>query len=191
MAILSYNEITQKKIIVFNGEPYKVLSSRVFRMQMRKPVNQTKLRHIVSGRVIENSFHQNESAQEAEIEQKDAIYLYTNRGESWFTESADKKNRFSLNEDSVRDSVKWLEQNAPVTVSFYEEKPISVHVPAKVDIAVVEAPPSIKGNTATGGTKQVTLASGARVNVPLFVNEGDIVRVNTDTGEYAERVAKK
>ncbi len=191
MAILSYNEITQKKVIVFNGEPYKVLSSRVFRMQMRKPVNQTKLRHIVSGRVIENSFHQNESAKEAEIEQKDAIYLYTNRGESWFTESDNKKNRFSLDEDSVYDSVRWLEQNSPVTVSFYEEKPISIQVPAKVDIAVTEAPPSIKGNTATGGTKQVTLASGANINVPLFVNEGDVVRVNTDTGEYTERVAKK
>ncbi|HEC93760.1 MAG TPA: elongation factor P [Candidatus Kaiserbacteria bacterium] len=191
MAILSYNEITQKKIIVFNGDPYKVLSSRVFRMQMRKPVNQTKLRHLVSGRVIENSFHQNESAPEAEIEQKDAIYLYTNHGESWFTESTDKKNRFSFPEGLVHDSVRWLEQNAPITALFYDEKPISISLPAKVEISVTEAPPAIKGNTATGGTKQVTLSSGANINVPLFVNAGDIVRVNTDTGEYVERVAKK
>ncbi len=191
MAILSYNEITQKKIIVFNGEPYKVLSSRVFRMQMRKPVNQTKLRHLVSGRVIENSFHQNETASEADIEQKDAIYLYTNRGESWFTESINKKNRFSFPKDLVHDSVQWLEQNAPVTVLFYDEKPISINLPAKVEITVTDAPPAIKGNTATGGTKQITLASGTNINVPLFVNEGDIVRVNTDTGEYVERIAKK
>ncbi len=191
MAILSYNEITPKKIIVFNGEPYKVLSSRVFRMQMRKPVNQTKLKHIVSGRVIENSFHQNETAQEASIEQKDVIYLYTNRGESWFTESDNKKNRFFFPEDFVHDSVQWLEQNAPVTALFYDEKPVSIHLPAKVEITVAEAPPTIKGNTATGGTKQVVLASGATINVPLFVNNGDIIRVNTDTGTYVERVAKK
>lgn len=191
MAILSYNEITQKKIIVFNGEPYKVLSSHVFRMQMNKPVNQTKLRHIVSGRVIENSFHQKESAQEADIEEKDAIYLYTNRGESWFTESENKKNRFSLPENSVYDSVQWLEQNAPVTVLFYEEKPIAVHLPVKVDIVITEAPPSIKGNTASGGNKQVVLASGATINAPIFVNEGDVVRVNTETGQYVERVSKK
>ncbi len=191
MAILSYNEITIKKIIVFNGEPYKVLSSRVFRMQMGKPVNQTKLRNVVSGRVIENSFHQNETAQEAFIEQKDAIYLYTNRGESWFTEHDNKKNRFHMPENSVHEGVQWLEQDAPVTILFYDEKPIVLQLPVKIDLAVMQAPPSIKGNTATGGTKQVTLISGAVVSVPLFINEGDIVRINTDTGEYVERVAKK
>ena len=99
MAILSYNEIVQKKIIVYNNEPYDVLSSHVFRMQQRKPVNQTKLRHLVSGKVIEISFHQNESVPEAEIETMNASYLYTNKGESWFAEEGNAKNRFSFAED--------------------------------------------------------------------------------------------
>ncbi len=191
MAILSYSEIVPKKIIEFSNEPYEVLSSRVFRMQMRKPVNQTKLRHLVSGRVIENSFHQNETAREADIETIEAKYLYTNRGESWFCEANNPKNRFSFPEGSIHEQVQWLVQNMPVTTVLYNEKPIAIHIPIKVELAVTKAPPAIKGNTTTGGTKQVTLASGATINTPLFINEDDTLRINTETGDYVERVAKK
>lgn len=190
MANLSYNEIVPKKIIEYNNEPYEVLSSRVFRMQMRKPVNQTKLRHVVSGKVTENSFHQNESVQEADIETMTARYLYTNRGESWFCEDNNPKNRFSFPENVVRAQTQWLAQNAPVNILVYKEKPIAVHIPIKVELEVVEAPPAVKGDTATGGTKQVVLISGATINTPLFINEGDVLRINTDTGEYVERVTK-
>ena len=190
MAILSYNEIVPKVIIEYNGEPYEVLSSHVFRMQMRKPVNQTKLRHIVSGRVTEISFHQNETAREAEIEMMDANYLYTNKGQSWFAETGNPKNRFFFPEDAVEDKIKWLTQNAEVEVLVYKEKPQSIKIPIKAELKVVEAPPSNKGDTATGGNKQVKLESGAMVNTPLFINEGDVIRVNTDDGQYVERVSK-
>lgn len=190
MAILSYNEILQKKVIEYNGEPYKVVSSHIFRMQQRKPVNQTKLQHLVSGRVIEISFHQNESVPEAEIETMEANYLYTNRGESWFAESGNAKNRFSFPDESVHDKVQWLKQNADVEVLVYKEKPITLEIPVKVDLKVTDAPPAVKGDTATGGNKLVTLESGATVNTPLFINEGDILRINTETGEYVERVTK-
>ncbi len=190
MAILSYNEIVQRKVIVYNGEPYVVLSSHVFRMQMRKPVNQTKLRHLVSGKVVEISFHQNENAQEADISKMEAVYLYTSRGESWFTEAGNPKNRFKFPEDVVADKIKWLKQNAPVEVMLYNDDPVMVDIPIKMDLAVTEAPPAIKGDTATGGNKLVTLETGATVLTPLFINVGDILRVNTDTGEYVERVEK-
>src|SRR3989344_4204530 len=95
MATLSYNEILPKCIINYNGEPYEVLSSHIFRMQQRKPVNQTKLRHLVSGKVLEISFHQNESMAEAEVDKMQPNYLYTNRGESWFAEVGNAKNRFA------------------------------------------------------------------------------------------------
>ncbi|HEX8946798.1 MAG TPA: elongation factor P [Candidatus Paceibacterota bacterium] len=190
MAILSYNDITPKKVIEFNGEPYEVLSSHVFRMQMRKPVNQTKLRHLVSGKVVENSFHQNETVKEADMGTMDATFLYTNRGESWFCEAGNPKNRFSFPEDAVQDQTRWLVQNAPCTVLLYNENPIAVRIPIKVELAVTDAPPAVKGDTATGGNKQVTLASGAVINTPLFINEGDVLRINTDTGEYVERVTK-
>jgi len=120
----------------------------------------------------------------------DALYLYTNRGQSWFTEAGNPKNRFFFPEEAVHDHVQWLAQNAEVEVVTYQEKPITVKIPVKVDLKVVEAPPSIKGDTATGGTKSVKLSTGASVNAPLFINSGDIIRINTDTGEYVERVEK-
>lgn len=159
-------------------------------MQQRKPVNQTKLRNLVSGKVIEISFHQNESVQEADIDTMQANYLYTARGECWFAQVGNPKNRFSFPEETVGDKVQWLAQNAAVDVFRYEEKPMTIKIPVKVELEVKEAPPTIKGNTATGGTKSVTLSTGAKANVPLFINSGDIVRINTDTGDYVERVEK-
>ena len=190
MAILSYNEIVQKTVIDYNGEPYEGLSSHVFRMQQRKPVNQTKLRNLVSGKVLEISFHQSETVPEADISRMSAQYLYTNRGESWFAEEGNAKNRFAFPEESIADKVKWLKGNATVEVMLYNEKPITVRIPVKVDLAVKEAPPAVKGDTATGGDKKVVLETGAVVSTPLFINEGDILRINTDTGDYVERVEK-
>lgn len=190
MAILSYNEILQKKVIVYNNEPYKVLSSHIFRMQQRKPVNQTKLQHLVSGKVVEISFHQNESVPEADIETMEANYLYTNRGESWFAEVGNPKNRFSFPDEVVHDKVQWLKQNAVVEVLVYDEKPMTLDIPIKVDLKVTEAAPAVKGDTVSGGSKQVTVESGATVQVPMFINEGDILRINTETGDYVERVEK-
>ena len=190
MAILSYNEITQKKVIEYNGDPYEVLSSHVFRMQQRKPVNQTKLRNLLSGKVLEISFHQSETVPEADIGKLNATYLYTNRGESWFCEEGNPKNRFSFPEDSVHEKIQWIKGNAPVEVMTYKDKPATIEIPIKVDLKVTEAPPAVKGDTATGGSKQVIVESGATVNTPLFINAGDIIKVNTDTGEYVERVEK-
>src|SRR3989344_5003423 len=144
MAILSYNEILPKTIITYNGEPYEVLSSHIFRMQQRKPVNQTKLRHLVSGKVVEISFHQNESATEADVGKMQARYLYTNRGESWFAEEGNPKNRFSFPESSVHDKVQWLTQNSPVEVLLYQEKPVTIKIPIKVDLGVKDAPPAVR-----------------------------------------------
>ena len=190
MATLSYNEIVPKTIILYNGEPYEVLSSHVFRMQQRKPVNQTKLRHLVSGKVLEISFHQNESVAQAEVGKMEAQYLYTARGESWFAESGNAKHRFRFAEEAVHDQVQWLAPNSTVEVLTHDETPLAIKIPIKVDLKVAEAPPNVKGDTATGGMKPVKLATGAMVNVPLFINTGDIIRINTDTGLYAERVTK-
>ncbi len=190
MAVLSYNEILPKTVIAYNGEPYEVLSSHVFRMQMRKPVNQTKLRNLISGKVIEISFHQNETVNEAEVGKMSAKYLYTSRGESWFCDEQNPKNRFAFPEDTVHERVQWLAPNATTEVITFEDRPITVTIPVKVDLEVTEAPPNIKGDSATGGNKPVKVATGAMVNVPLFISAGDIIRINTDTGAYAERIEK-
>ena len=190
MAVLSYNEILPKCVINYNGEPYEVLSAHIFRMQQRKPVNQTKLRHLVSGKVVEISFHQNETVTEADVDTMVARYLYTNKGESWFAEVGNLKNRFSFPEEVVHEKVQWLMPNSTVEVLTYEEKPMTIQIPVKVELAVKDAPPTVKGNTVSGGTKLVELVTGAKVDVPLFINPGDVVRINTDTGEYTERVEK-
>jgi elongation factor P len=190
MAILSYNEILPKCIINYNNEPYEVLSAHIFRMQQRKPVNQTKLRQLVGGKVLEIAFHQNETVTEADVGKMQAQYLYTNKGESWFAEEGNAKNRFSFPEEIVHDKVQWLTPNSSVEVLTYEEKPMTIKIPVKVELVVKDAPPAVKGNTVSGGTKLIELSTGAKINVPLFINTGDIVRINTDTGEYTERVEK-
>ncbi len=190
MAVLAYNEILSKTIIDYSGEPYEVLSAHVFRMQKRKPVNQTKLRSMISGKVVEIAFHQNETATEADVDTMQARYLYTSKGESWFAEEGKPANRFTFLEERVHDRVQWLATNALVDMLTYGGKPMTIKIPVKVDLEVADAPPAVKGNTVSGGTKLAILSTGATVNVPLFINTGDIVRVNTDSGEYSERVTK-
>ena len=90
----------------------------------------------------------------------------------------------------MHEKVQWLTQNDEVEVLVYKEKPVSVKIPIKVDMKVTDAPPAVKGDTATGGNKIVTVASGATVQTPLFINEGDIIKINTETGDYVERVSK-
>ena len=190
MAVLSYNEILPKKIINYKDAPFEVLSAHIFRMQKRKPVNQTRLRNMINGSVLEISFHSNETVQEAETDHLNAVYLFSNQKESWFAEEGNAKNRFSFPIENVRDQVQWLAPNSVVEVLTYEEKPMTIKIPVKVDLIVADAPPAVKGNTVSGGTKLATLATGAKVNVPLFINTGDTVRINTDSGEYTERVTK-
>ena len=188
--MLSYNEIKPRTYVVMEGEPYEVLSSHVFRKQMRKPVNATKLRNLITGKVMEYSFHASEKAEEADMLSREVKYLYNNKGEYWFCEKNAPDKRFSLTEDFIGTTGKFMKPNSPIELLSFGEKNIGVTLPIKVELKVTEAPPGIKGNTAQGGAKVVTLETGATINAPLFVQEGDILRINTETGEYVERVQK-
>lgn len=185
--MLDYNEITLRKYIVLEGEPYEVLASHVFRKQQRKPVNQTKLKNLITGKVTEISFHQSEKVEEAEIERKNIKYLYNNKGEYWFCEEKDPGKRFTIPE-SIIDGAKFMKANSVIEAKLFGDKFIGVALPIKIDLKVTEAAPAVKGNTSSGANKQVVLETGATINVPIFVKEGDTVRVNTETGEYVERV---
>ncbi len=188
--MLEYNEITVHKVIIFEGEPYEVLTSHVFRKQQRKPVNATKMRNVMSGRIVEYSFHVNEKAEEADIEKKQVKFLYANKGEYWFCEANDPSKRFELDEELIGDAKKFLKPNMLVDVKVFEEKYIGVALPIKMELKVKEAAPGVKGDTAKGGMKRVVLETGAIIDAPLFVQEGDVLRINTETGEYVERVGK-
>ncbi len=189
--MLEYNEILPKKVILLDGSPYEVLDAHVFRKQQRKPVNQTKLRNLITGKVTEQAFHVSEKVDEAELATKNIKYLYNDRDQWWFCEERDASKRFFLPISVVGVAGNFLKSNTIVEAVLFNEETIAVRIPIKVELLVTEAPPAVRGNTAQGGTKQITLETGATINAPLFVNEGDIVRINTETGTYVERVEKK
>ena len=116
--------------------------------------------------------------------------MYNSRGEYWFCEPKDPSKRFSMKEEVLPPAVRFLKTNTEVTASKNGDEIISIQVPVKVELKVKEAPPASKGDTVTGGDKKVILETGAEITVPLFVNTGDIVRINTSTGQYTERVEK-
>ncbi len=191
MSQLQYNEIREKKIIIYSGEPAEVVESHVARTQQRKPQNQVKLKSLISGKTIAATFHVSESADEADIVKRDVTFLYHNKGEYWFCNPEDKSNRFKLGENLVGEISKFLKQNGNVTALVWdnddEEKIIKISLPIKMEFKVREAPPAVRGDTSKGGIKVITLENGAHLNAPMFINEGDVIRVNTETGEYVER----
>jgi elongation factor P len=190
MAVLSYNEILPKKVILWNDEPYEVLDAHVFRKQQRKPVNQTKIKSLRTGKVVEQTYHQNENAVEADIDYKQIEYIYESRGEYWFITPGKPADRFMLPAALVEEKMKYVKPKTEVEAMVFNDEIMGIHLPIKVDLKVTEAAPAVKGNTVSGGSKLVTLETGATVNVPMFINEGDVLRINTENGEYTERVSK-
>ncbi|MSR87727.1 MAG: elongation factor P [Candidatus Zambryskibacteria bacterium] len=194
--MLDYNEVTVHKYIIFEKEPWEVVGSHVFRKQQRKPVNATKLRNLITGRITEVSFHVSDKVEEANIGKKEVKYLYTNKGEFWFCDAKDLSKRFQLPEEMIGPGSKFLKPNTIVDSMLFDDplnpkgqgKIIGIKIPIKIELKVVEAHSTTKGNTAQGATKMVVLETGAEVQVPMFVKEGDVVRVNTETGEYTDRV---
>ena len=187
MSMLEYNEVVERKYIVLDGQPYEVISSHVFRKQQRKPVNATKLKNLLSGKVTEYSFHVSEKVPEAEIDTRDVKYLYANKGEYWFCLPETPSTRFSVPEEKIGVQAKFLKPNCVIQQLLFGEQTLGFKIPISVDLKVTEAPPNMKGNTSSGGGKVVTLETGATINAPFFVNVGDVIRINTETGEYRER----
>ncbi len=187
--MLSYNDVTPKRLIILDGQPYEVLSAHVFRKQQRKPVNQTKLRNVKTGGMTEHTFHVSDKVEEAEVEARSAMFIYERNGEWWFHEIGNPSKRFSTKDDHIGDAGKFLVGNTEVQTLWFEDELIQVKLPIKMNLEVKEAPPNTRGNTAQGGNKVVVLETGANMNVPMFIETGDVIRVNTETGEYIERVS--
>lgn len=188
--MLNYNEITQKKYIVFEGEPYEVLASSTAKKNRQKPVNQTKLKNLISGRVVDQAFHQSDKVEEADLKKRAIKYLYTNKGEFWFSDPNDPKDRFMLPEELIGDRMKFMKENGEVEGLVFEDEIIGITIPIKMNFTVTEAAPAVRGNTAQGATKTVVIETGTQITTPLFINEGDVISINTETGEYVARVEK-
>lgn len=188
MGILAYNEVLLRKYIELDGAPYEVIDAHIFRMQQRKPVNQTKLRNLITGKVVEHSFHQSDKVTEADIDKKEVKYLYTSKNEFWFCEVNDPSKRFKLEAAILGEGIRFIKTNTVIDALIFNDDIIGIELPIKVDLVVKEAFPAVKGDTARGGSKEVTLETGATVDVPMFIKEGEVIRINTTTGDYVERV---
>ena len=186
--MFSYNELKPGVIFILDGEPYQVLEFGFMRMQQRKPVAQTKIKNLITGKVLNRNSQHTDNFQEAEINYKKVKFLYAHRDKFVFCDAKNPSARFELAEESIGDKTKFLKPNSEVEIVDFEEKMIALNLPIKMQFKVVEAPPSIKGNTAQGGNKAVKIETGAMIAAPLFVEEGDVIEVNTQTGEYTGRV---
>lgn len=189
--MLSYTDLKSGTYFVYQNQPWIVLESQQLKMQQSRPVMQTKIRNLITGKIVDNHFKQSDTFQEADIKKKDVRFLYSNRGEYWFNKVNDQSKRFQLSQDILGSNTRFLKPNEIVQAMLFNDDVINIELPVKMDLRVTEAPPGTKGNTAQGGTKAVTLETNTTINAPLFINEGDVIRVNTQTGEYAERVEKK
>jgi len=188
--MLGINDLKPKTVIIINDEPYEVLSANFLKMQQRKPVLQTRLKNLINGKVIDRNIQHSEEFEEASLERLTVEFLYQHRGEYWFCDAKDRSKRFQLDESVLGDNKNFLKPGVPIDAFKFNDKIINISLPIKMEFKVVEAPPGIKGDTAQGGTKVAIIETGAKVSVPLFINEGDIIRVNTESGEYVERVEK-
>lgn len=174
-------------VIEFQGAPHLILSTSFQRAAQRKPTVQAKLKNLLTDRILEYSFKFGEKVEEADVAKTKAQFLYKDTMGAHFMET-ETFETVDLSSPITKDIGGFLKEGLEVNLIKYKDKPISVELPVKIDFKVTSTPPGIRGDTATGGTKPAILETGLVVNVPLFIKEGESVRVNTETGQYVERV---
>ncbi|MAZ29697.1 elongation factor P [bacterium] len=190
MAKLQYNQIVQKKTVIMDDDPWVVLSNSISKKDRQKASNNVKMKNLRTGATVDRTFHQADVLEEADMEKREVKYLYNNRGEYWFCAPDNPGDRFSLEAELVGDLADFVTENTIVQATVFNEQIIGVLTPIKVELKVKEASDAVKGNTSSGATKEVTLETGYLIQVPQFINQGDVISVNTETGEYSERVEK-
>ncbi|MFA6190054.1 MAG: elongation factor P [Candidatus Staskawiczbacteria bacterium] len=186
--MLTHTDLKPGVQFIDEGQPWEVLEASMMKMAQRRPVIQSKIKNLIDGRVQERNFQQGDVFHEADLEKKDIKFLYQSKGQYFFCEINDPSKRFFFTEDHIGPQAKYLRPNETVTGILFDEKIITFKLPIKVQLKVKESAPGVKGDRAQGGTKEAILESGAIIQVPLFVEEGDIIEVNTETGTYVKRV---
>lgn len=184
--MLNFNEIKIGKVIKINDEPYVIIKTDHHKMGRGGAVLKTKCRNLISGNTLERTFQGAEKAEEAETETKKANYMYKDKDEAYFMDNTSFE-QFNLSIDAIGEQAKFLKDDTNVDVLYFENTPVSINLPIKMDFKVISAPPGVKGNSAGNVNKTVEIETGATISVPMFINEGDIIRINTETGEYVER----
>ncbi len=175
--------------IVHNGDPYVVVDFQFVKPGKGNAFTRTRIKNMITGAVLDMTYRSGEKLQPADMEEKTMQFLYQEGSKYWFMDTSNYEQIF-VTEDVLEEVKGFLSDNLEVKVLFFEERPIAVEVPTFVELQIVQCEPGVKGDTATGATKPATLSTGHVVNVPLFVEEGDWLKIDTRSGEYVERVRK-
>ena len=186
MAVKSAGEFRNGMTLEIEGHVYKVLQFLHVKHGKGAAFVRTKLKNIINGGVVERTFRPTETFEEAFIERKNMQYLY-NDGDLYYFMDNETYDQIAINAETVGDSMKFVKENENVTISSYQGSPFAIEPPFTVELEITETEPGVKGNTATGATKPATVETGAQVMVPLFVDQGERIKIDTRTGEYLSR----
>ncbi len=186
MASYSTNEFKSGLKVMVDGDPCSIIENEFVKPGKGQAFNRVKIRNLKTGRVLEKTYRSGESLEAADVMEVDLQYLYTD-GEFWHFMDQKTFEQQAADANAVGDAAKWLKEEDVCTVTLYNGTPLSVTPPNFVELEVTETDPGLKGDTAQGGTKPATMSTGAVVRVPLFVNVGDVLKIDTRTGEYVSR----
>lgn len=188
--MLSLSNLKAGTLFVMDGDPWEILEANFVKMAQRTGHLEAKIRNLRTGNVLTRSFKQADTFKEAEVERVNATFIYAHRGSYVFSDVRNPRERFTLTETQAADKAPYLVSGLAVAILRFNGEVIGIELPPKADLRVTEAPPWVKGDTAAGGVKTVTVENGLRVRTPPFIETGNVIRVNTRTGEYVERVEK-
>jgi elongation factor P len=187
MASYNTNEFRSGLKIIIDSDPYVIVENEFVKPGKGQAFNRVKIRNLKTGRVVDRTFKSGESVEAADVVEQSMQYLY-NDGEFWHFMLEDTFEQFAADDAAVADAEQWLKEQDVCTVTLWNGVPLSVAPPNFVELKIVETDPGVRGDTAQGGVKPAKLETGAVVRVPLFVEEGEVVKVDTRTGEYVGRV---
>ena len=173
--------------IELEGSVYQIIEFQHVKPGKGAAFVRTKLKNVINGGVVEKTFRLTEKCPQARIDRKDMQYLYSD-GDLYNFMDVENYEQIALNQDTVGDSLKFVKENEMVKVCSYNGSVFSIEPPLFVELAITDTEPGFKGDTATGATKPATVETGAQVAVPLFVEQGDVIKIDTRTGEYLSRV---
>jgi len=185
--MLEINSLKAGTYIVLDGDPYYIVKHDFIKMGRGQGVMRTTIKNLKSGKTLEKTFKGSDKVEQADISRSKANYLYQ-EGDQFFFMDSSTYDQFFITQEQLSDKVQYLKENLEVDVLNFNNSPISVELPTKIKLEVVSAPPGVRGDTAQGSvTKKVTLETDQVIDVPLFIDKGDIVIVNTDTGKYVSK----
>lgn len=187
MANYSTNEFKAGLKVMLDGDPCSIVENELVKPGKGQAFNRVKLRNLMTGRVGEKTFKSGDSLEGADVMDLEMEYLYTD-GDMWYFMKTDGSfEQYAVEKKALGDTVKWLKEQVPYIITLWDDKAISVTPPNFIELEVVETDPGLKGDTAQGGSKPATLSSGAVVRVPLFINQGEVLKIDTRSGDYVSR----